>query len=59
MIKICRREEVSVVRYGNRRHTPPRGFGGQFADLTRAVKQGVIRMEMQVYEIRSCHVRLS
>ena len=59
MIKIRCREKVPVIGYGNRRHAPPRCFGREFANFTRTVKKGVIRMEMQMYEIRRRHVRLS
>jgi len=47
-----------VVGYGNRGHAPPGSFGCELANFASAIEQGVIRMEMQMYEIRRRHVKL-
>ncbi len=52
VIKIRGREEVAVVGYGYSGHAPPRRFGRKFANFTSAIQQGVVRMKMQMYEIR-------
>jgi hypothetical protein len=59
MIKIRRREKVPVIGYGDGRHAPPRRFSREFANFASAIEQGVIGMEMQMYEIRRRHVKLS
>ena len=58
VIEIRRREQVAVI--GNRYcgHAAACGFFGEFADFTSAVKQGVIGVEMQVYEICGGHENL-
>jgi hypothetical protein len=47
-----------VVGYSNRRHAAAGGFLGEFANITGAVQQGIIRMEMQVYKICGRHENL-
>jgi len=58
VIKIRCREKVSVIGDRNSRHPPPCRFGRKFPNFASAVQQGIIGMEMQMYEIRRCHVVL-
>ena len=52
MIEICGGEKISVVGHRHRGHAPARRFGRQFADFAGAVQKRVIRVQMQMYEIR-------
>src|SRR5690348_13976866 len=56
MEEICRREEVSVISDGDRRHFLPRRLGGQLADFASAIEQRIIRVHMQVYELGRTHL---
>jgi len=51
VVEICRREEVAVIRHRYGGHSTPRGFGRQFADFAGSIEKGVVRVEMQMYEI--------
>src|SRR5690348_5416009 len=55
MEEICRREEVSVISDGDRRHFLPGRLGGQLADFASAIEQRIIRVHMQVYEFGRTH----
>ena len=51
VIEVGGSEEIAMVRHGDRGHPAPRRFGGQFADFASAIQQGVVRVQMQMYEV--------
>ena len=55
MVKSRGGEKIAVVGHGHSRHAPPRGFGRQFADFAGAVEKRVIRVQMQMNEVRWSH----
>ena len=52
MIEIRGGEKIAVVGDGHRGHAPPRRFGRQFADFAGAVQKTIVRVQMQMYEVR-------
>ena len=57
MVEICGGEKISVVGYGDGRHSTARGFGGEFADFASAVQKRVVRVQMKVNEVRGIHAK--
>ena len=57
MVKIRGRKKIPVIGDGDRRHSAPRGFGGQFTDFTGSVEKGIIRVQMQMDKVRGGHAR--
>ena len=56
-IEIRGGEKIAVIGDGDRRHPAARGFGGEFADFAGAVQKRVIRVQMQMNEIRGSHAK--
>ena len=58
VIEIRGRKKIAVIGDGHRGHAAARGFLGEFADFAGAVEKGVIRVQMQMYEIWGSHENL-
>ena len=52
VIKIRRGKKIAMVGHGHSGHAAPRRFLGQLADFASSVEKGVIRVQMQMYEVR-------
>jgi len=52
MVEICSGEKIAVIGHGNSGHAAPSSFCSQFTDFTGAVEKRIVRVQMQVYEVR-------
>ena len=55
VIEIRSAEKISVVRDGDGGHPETGGFSGEFADFASAVQKRVVRVKMQMNEVRGGH----
>jgi hypothetical protein len=44
-----------MIRHGNGRHSAPRGFVYEFANIASSVKEREIRMQMEMNKVRVSH----
>jgi hypothetical protein len=55
VIEVRGGEEIAVIGDGDGGHPSARCFGGQFANFASAVEKRVVRVEVQMYEVRIRH----